>query len=232
MATALQLKPFDPKATMPPFTPYNGPGMQYDATQTAEQTAEQSKAFQKTITPGWSAALKVGQQDILNDATGDTTLNPEMQSQAIRAGISGSLNSFGDQGATLTPGSAATANVSTNLFGDANALDQQVRSNQYRALTVGNQLFPEQQIGLSGEDAAAIDASNTQGQNSYNQAQYDNTLENERFNYNVQADNLQTTAQQNNINAQASAAASANTQQTAIEGGAAVAGIAVLAIAL
>lgn len=232
MASAAQLPAFKPTAVRPALVPYDLNQLQSDAVNTSTATIQASDALQKQRNPQWAQALKVGQQDILNDVTGDTMLNPEMQADAISAGIGSSLAAFGDQSPTLTAGSAGSARVSQNLFGTANALDQQIRSNRNQALSIGNQLYPEAQIGLSGEDAAAVDATNTQQQNAWNEANYEDQLGNQRFNYQVRADNLIARTQQNNINEQASAENKANQQSTMIQGGAAIAGVAVLAIAL
>lgn len=234
MPQALQIPPFEPQIKRPPFIPYDVPQMWNEDSFYARKTATASDAFRAKRTPGWDQALKAGQSAILDDVKGDSTLMPMVQSEAIRAGLGSSLAAFGDQSNTsaLEPDSAATARVSTNLFGTANAMNQQIRDNRYRALQVGDQLFPETQVGLSGTDAATIFGANTLGKNEWNDADYHDKEENERLNWRVQVENLRTQAQQQNTDAAASAQSKAAGQQALVQGGAAVAGVAVLAIAL
>lgn len=231
---APQIPDFQPDTQRPPFIPYDLGQMQSTAQNTALQTLGATNRARANLNPDWDRALKLGAAGMASDAAGDTTLLPAAQAEAMRSGISGALGSFGDAGATptLDATSAATGRVSQSIFGSVNALGQQVRDNRYRALQVGNQIFPDTQIGLSGQDAALISGANTLGYNSFNEANFRDAREDERLNWRVHAENIRTQVQQSNIDAQASAQSDAVGQQALVQGGAAVAGVAVLAIAL
>lgn len=227
------LAKFEQDVKRPKFIPYDLQAIDNASAKTALATYARSDAIRARQRPDWDRALKLGEQGIAQDAAGDSTLLPAAQAEAMRAGVGDSLAAFGDTGgSTLAAGSAATAKVSQNLFGSVNALGQQIRDNRTRALTLGDQLFPERQIGLSGDDAAGIVASNTSGLNSWKEADFRDKLESERLNWRVQNENTRTQVETANNNAAGAAQAGAAKQQAFIQGGAAIAGVAVLAIAL
>lgn len=159
------------------------------------------------------------EQSVLDDQRGDTELMPAVQNEFMRAGLSNALGAFGGTPGTLAPGSAGEASVARNLGASIVGFQDRNRQNRQRSLLTGEAIFPRRSFGLSGADAVSLSMLNTQGENSWNQANYATETQLAQSEYN------QGIAQQN-----ADAAGEAKQQQAGVQAGVAVASILALCL--
>lgn len=169
-------------------------------------------------------AERLFEDGVLRDQRGDSELSPAIQSEFMRAGLQGSLGAFGDSPGTLAPGSAGEASVARNLGLKIAAFQDRNRENRERSLGLAEQMFQRRKIGLSGEDAAVIEAANVKNTNDWNQGKFQSDVQKEQYKYNTKlAKHNAWMAQQN-----ADAAGDSSQDSAMISGGAAIAGLALL----
>lgn len=225
----MKIPSFKPNTTMPDLVPYragqvNQTATQYDVNSYAASDADFKKRHKPIV-----SAEKALEQSVAKDWTGDTTLMPQMQSEFMRSGLEGALDTFGDTGPTLAPNSAGEAKVARNLGLDIMQFQDRNRQNRERSLSMAEQIFPRRQFGITGEDAGILSMLNTQGQNSWNQAWYGDQIQQQQLNHRIGVENMRAEQGQENANAAAGAQADASKKQAMI-GGAAIAGIALIAL--
>ncbi len=185
------------------------------------QFYRRSDADYKRRHGGILQAEKLFEDSVLQDQRGDSELMPAIQNEFMRAGLADALTAFGGTPGTLAPGSAGEASVARNLGVSVLGFQDRNRRNRQQSLLTAETLFPRRSFGVSGADAVTLSMLNTQGQNNYNQAGYATDLQLAQSQYNQQI------GQEN-----ADAAASAGQTGAMVEGGAAIASAAVLALAL
>lgn len=203
-----KLPGFNPP-NMPGYTPFNFDGTQKDAI--AEDVAAYKRSDRDFATRHAPIvdAERIFEDSVLKDQKGDSTLLPAIQSELTRAGIAGSLDAFGDTGATLAPGSAGEANVARNLgIGVMNFQDRN-RKNRMQSLVTAEDLFPRREFGMNGEDKALTALSDTVNQNAFNQGNYAAEVGAYEKNYEINAANQNNATTQANQLAAAQAAAKA-----------------------
>lgn len=198
----------------PEFIPYDYDQMQSRAVPEDRAYYNRSDADYKRRHPGMLRA-EHSYEDMVADQLGGS-LDDQMQNEFMTAGLGDALSAFGDTSA-LAPGSGAEASV-------ARGLGMRIQDYQNQSITRlmgAESLFPRRTFGMSGRDYALMSMLNTAGENNWNQANYANDVNQTMFGY-----------QQEAMSANAEAAGEASQQSAMMQGGAAVAGTVVLAIAL
>lgn len=158
--------------------------------------------------PGTVAAEKAFEAQTAKDQVGDSQFLPQMQQEALRAGLGSSLAAFGDAGPVLARGSGAEADVAKNLGLSVLAFQDRNRQNAQQSLSLAEQIFPRRQFGLTGKDYTGISLGNLSAQNAWNQANHAATVDELEFNAKLAAGNQATALQQGNAQAAAGAQAS------------------------
>lgn len=157
-------------------------------------------------------AEKIFEDMVLQDQRGEHELTPQLQNEFMRAGLSGALESLGDSPGVLTPGSAGEANVARNLGLNILGFQDRNRNNRMESLRMAEEIFPRRQIGMGGGDLASALMSNVEGENNFNQANYEAEVGAYNNNYNVNSQNQAT--RQTAANSAAQAEAQADAAQT------------------
>lgn len=227
---AVKIPEFKPEAKMPALVPFNIAELDNQAKRYDEWGYARSDADFKKRRPGTFSAEKAFDASVAKDWTGDTELMPEIQSEFMRAGLGSALGAFGDTGPVLGPNSAGEANVARNLGLKIADFQDRNRKNRMGSLAMAEEIFPRRTFGISGQDAALASMLNTQGMNSWNQAQYGDQIQQEQYNHRIATENLRTQQLGANANAAAGAQEDAAEKQAAMGAVSAVAGIALLAL--
>lgn len=203
-----QLPEFKPPP-MPNYTPFDFQGTQKGAiAEDKAAYARSDKDFATRHAPTVQAE-KLFEEQTLKDQKGDSELMPAIQSALTRAGIQGSLQSFGANGGNLEPGSAGEANVARNLGVGVMQFQDRNRQNRQQSLGLAEQIFPRRQFGMNGSDFAMTALQDAVNQNQFNQANYQAQTGVYEKNYDINAANKNATVQSQNALAQANAEAKA-----------------------
>lgn len=161
----------------PGYQPINFDELNHDAINTDRKAYQLSDKDFASRHPLMLDAEHRFENQTAKDQTGNTELMPSLQNEFMRSGIAGSLDSFGDAGATLAPGSAGEASVARNLGTSIMGFQQMNRGNRQQSLSLAEQLFPRRTFGLTGKDQASIAIGNNGAQNASNQNNYANGVQ-------------------------------------------------------
>jgi hypothetical protein len=123
----------------------------------------------------------------------------------MRAGVGQTLDSFGSTGPVLAAGGAGEAGVARNLGLSIAGFQDRNRANRQQSLSLGENIFPRRQIGLTGSDIAGLTVANILGENNQNQANYANQVQAGQLNSQIAAENQNTATEQANIMAKSRA---------------------------
>lgn len=214
---------FQPPA-MPPFIPINlGMAGKQAYKDDARYYGRSDVDFKKRH-PEVVGAEDLFQKGLLKDWEGESTLMPQIQTEFMNAGISNSLDAFGDTPGTLAPGSAGEAGVARNLGLSVMGFQDRNRTNRETSLKTAEDVFPRRTFGLDGQTQLMLSMLNNQGTNNWNQADYANRFQTAQLNFNTGRQQAANNVQQGNAEAAAGAQADAQKKQAMIAGGAAIAG--------
>lgn len=208
--------PFDPEAEFPT-------SISPDRFQLSEAAAIADKRYYgrsdadfKKRHRGLFQAEKLFEDSVLEDQRGESELTPALQSEFMRAGLTGAGAAFGDTAGTLTPGSAAEASVARNLGTSIMGFQDRNRQNRMSSIAVAETLFPRRTFGLAGSDLVNLEL-----------AKYNSDVATEELNWRNEASNNAALIGQENAEGAADAAQSS----AMIQGGVALLGTVALAVA-
>jgi hypothetical protein len=219
-----QLPAFKPPP-MPKYVPFDFAGTQKHAIEEDQMAYRRSDDDFKRRHPGTLQAEGLFEQSVLKDQKGESELMPAIQNELTRAGIAGSLQSFGSGGSdNLEAGSAGEANVARNLGLGVVQFQDRNRQNRQTSLQLAEGIFPRREFGMNGKDFALNALQDAVNQNSFNQANYQAQTGVYEKNYDINAQNQNTITQSQNAVAQANAAAEAAKTQAIANGISTVAG--------
>jgi hypothetical protein len=207
-AKANQLPKYDPP-DMPGFIPIDLPGMLNLSIKGDQEAYARSDTDFRARHKRTLEAEKIFEQRMLDEQKGESELSPQLQSEMMRAGLAGALESFGDTPGTLTPGSAGEADVARHLGLGIMDFQDRNRDNRMESLRMAEEIFPRRAIGYGGGDLASLLASNNEGENNFNQANYAAEVGAYNNNYQIGSQNRATNQQAKNAAAQAEAQADA-----------------------
>lgn len=203
---------------MPPYVPNDFNALNTGAVSADEASyGRTTKDFKKHNLPLWHAEI-LAKQSALNDQKGDSIFIPQVQNEFVNAGVGNALDSFGDTGRTLAPGSAGEANVARNLGISVLGFQDRNRANRNASLALMESIFPRREIGLNGTDATQIALGNNAGQNAATQAAHAQDIGELQYNERIKELNVANQIGQGNVQAQAAAtAAQADAQAKAAQ---------------
>lgn len=198
---------------MPAYVPADVRGLDRDVTRQDQIGYNRSDLDFLRRHPELRGGEKQFEHLTAQDQFGDSRFMPQLQSEAVNAGLGLTLDAFGDQGPILARGSAGEARVAQNLGTSIIGFQDRNRQNAERSLSLAEQIFPRRTIGLSGSDIGKIELGNLSARNAWNQANYASKVGQQQFNQSIAAGNQANAISQANANAQAAATLGASQAQ-------------------
>jgi hypothetical protein len=190
-----QIKHYNPPS-MPDYQKADIPGLNQQAIGYDANAYQLSDADFRRRNPQIVQATKNFNNAALADSQGQIT--PQINNELVNAGISSSLNAFGD--GSIAPNSAAEANVARNLGVGVLDFQDRMRNRTANDLMTSQQLYGGQPrtFGFGGEGALQLSLANLAGQNNWNQANYASQVQAGQYNSQIDATNQNARVQKSN----------------------------------